>query len=104
MYRTHASKESYSVIIQVLRGETSDYIKYNDYDKLTTHGLMKDYTTSELNHLIDELRFKGFLNENDEILICDESVKSYLTIKRKYLRHHLNKNPKKKSISIQLKV
>ena len=53
-------QESYSVIIQVLRGETSDYIKYNDYDKLTTHGLMKDYTTSELNHLIDELRFKGF--------------------------------------------
>ena len=68
------------MIIQVLRGEITDYIKYNDYDQLTTHGLMKDYTTSELAHLIDELRFKGYLNENDEILICDNSVKSYLTI------------------------
>ena len=57
-------QESYSVIIQVLRGEITDYIKYNDYDQLTTHGLMKNYTTSELAHLIDELRFKGYLNEN----------------------------------------
>lgn len=71
-------QESYSVIIQVLRGEITDYIKYNDYDQLTTHGLMKDYTTSELAHLIDELRFKGYLNENDEILICDNSVKKLL--------------------------
>ena len=71
-------QESYSVIIQVLRGETTDYIKYNDYDQLTTHGIMKSYTTSELSHLIDELRFKGFLKENDEILICDKSVKKLL--------------------------
>ena len=104
MYRTHASKESYSVIIQVLRGETSDYIKYNDYDKLTTHGLMKDYTTSELNHLIDELRFKGFLNENDEILICDESVKKLLNNKEKVFTTPFKQKSKEKSISIQLKV
>lgn len=71
-------QESYSVIIQMLRGETTDYIIYNDYDQLTTHGIMKSYTTSELSHLIDELRFKGFLNENDEILICDKSVKKLL--------------------------
>ncbi len=71
-------QESYSVIIQVLRGEITDYIKYNDYNQLTTHGIMKSYTTSELSHLIDELRFKGFLNENDEILICDKSVKKLL--------------------------
>lgn len=96
MYRTHASKESYSVIIQVLRGETSDYIKYNDYDKLTTHGLMKDYTTSELNHLIDELRFKGFLNENDEILICDESVKKLLNNKEKVFTTPFKQKSKEK--------
>ena len=39
---------------------------------------MKNYTTSELSHLMDELRFKGFLNEHDEILICDVSVKELL--------------------------
>lgn len=71
-------QENYHVIIQVLRGELSDYIKYNHYNQLTTHGLMKDYTTSELSHLIDELRFKGFLNEYNEILTCDESVKELL--------------------------
>ena len=71
-------QESYSVIIQVLRGEDSDYIRYCDYNQLTTHGIMKNYTTSELSHLIDELRFKGFLNEHDEILTCDVSVKELL--------------------------
>lgn len=71
-------QESYSVIIQVLRGEITDYIKFSHYDQLTTHGLMKDYTTSELSHLIDELRFKGFLNEKDEILLCDTSIKKLL--------------------------
>lgn len=71
-------QENYSVIIQVLRGEITDYIKFSHYDQLTTHGLMKDYTTSELSHLIDELRFKGFLNEKDEILLCDTSIKQLL--------------------------
>ena len=79
-----------------MRGETSDYIKYNDYDKLTTHGLMKDYTTSELNHLIDELRFKGFLNENDEILICDESVKKLLNNKEKVFTTPFKQKSKEK--------
>ncbi|MBM9447139.1 DNA helicase RecQ [Staphylococcus ureilyticus] len=71
-------QESYSVIIQVLRGEDSDYIRYCDYNQLSTHGIMKNYTTSELSHLMDELRFKGFLNEHDKILICDVSVKELL--------------------------
>ena len=71
-------QENYSVIIQVLRGEVTDYIKHHHYNELTTHGLMKNYTTSELSHLIDELRFKGYLNENDEILMCDTSVKQLL--------------------------
>ncbi|PTI92770.1 DNA helicase RecQ [Staphylococcus simulans] len=72
-------QETYGVIIQVLRGELSDYIKYNQYDKLSTFGIMKEYTTSECSHLIDELRFKGFLNENDEVLTCDKKVKQILS-------------------------
>lgn len=71
-------KERYQVVIQVLRGETTDYLKYQQYDQLSTYGIMKEYTTSELNHLIDELRFKGFLNEHDEILLCGASVKQLL--------------------------
>ncbi|ANZ34000.1 ATP-dependent DNA helicase RecQ [Staphylococcus carnosus] len=72
-------QETYGVIIQVLRGETSDYVKYNQYDELSTFGIMKSYTTSECSHLIDELRFKGFLNENDEVLTCDKKVKKVLS-------------------------
>ncbi|MGT2341402.1 RQC domain-containing protein [Staphylococcus aureus] len=41
-------QESYSVIIQVLRGESTDYIRCKGYDQFSTHGLMKGYTTSEL--------------------------------------------------------
>lgn len=89
-------QESYSVIIQVLRGETTDYIKYNDYDQLTTHGIMKSYTTSELSHLIDELRFKGFLNENDEILICDKSVKKLLNDDKKVFTTPFKQKSKEK--------
>ncbi|AYU54546.1 DNA helicase RecQ [Staphylococcus debuckii] len=72
-------QETYGVIIQVLRGEISDYVKYNQYDELSTFGIMKAYTTSECSHLIDELRFKGFLNENDEVLTCDKKVKKVLS-------------------------
>lgn len=72
-------QETYGVIIQVLRGETSDYVKYNQYDELSTFGIMKSYTTSECSHLIDELRFKGFLNENDEVLTCDKKFKKVLS-------------------------
>src|SRR5699024_12545211 len=71
-------QDSYSVIIQVVRGKDSDYIRYCDYNQLSTHGIMKNYTTSDLSHLMDELRFKGFLNEHDEILISDVSVKELL--------------------------
>ena len=43
-------QESYSVIIQVLRGEDSDYIRYCDYNQLSTHGIMK--TIRHLNSVI----------------------------------------------------
>ncbi len=70
--------ESYQTVIQVLRGEKTDYIRHHAYEALSTYGIMKHYTTAELHHLIDELRFKGFLNEHDEILLCDQSVETLL--------------------------
>lgn len=71
-------KEGYQTVIQVLRGEESDYLKHQNYEGLSTYGIMKSYTTGELHHLIDELRFKGYLNEYDEILMCDRSVEQLL--------------------------
>ncbi|MBA8761053.1 DNA helicase RecQ [Staphylococcus coagulans] len=70
--------ESYQTVIQVLRGEKTDYIRHHAFEALSTYGIMKHYTTGELHHLIDELRFKGFLNEHDEILLCDQSVETLL--------------------------
>lgn len=72
-------REGYQTVIQVLRGEVSDYIRHQGYENLSTYGIMKDYTTGELHHLIDELRFKGFLNEHDEVLMCDASVEKLLS-------------------------
>ncbi|MCS4486419.1 DNA helicase RecQ [Staphylococcus americanisciuri] len=73
-----AQNESYQTVIQVLRGERSDYIQHQKYAELSTYGIMKDYTTGELHHLIDELRFKGYLNAQDDILLCDDTVKQIL--------------------------
>ncbi len=97
-------QESYSVIIQVLRGEVTDYIKHHHYNELTTHGLMKNYTTSELSHLIDELRFKGYLNENDEILMCDTSVKQLLNNHTKVYTTPFKQKLKRRYLSTLLKV
>lgn len=65
---------------------------------------MKNYTTSELAHLIDELRFKGYLNENDEILICDNSVKDLLNDSTKVYTTPFKQKAKKRFISIRSKV
>ncbi|MBH9582252.1 RQC domain-containing protein, partial [Staphylococcus felis] len=54
--------EAYQVLIKFLRGEKTDYVKHQNYEYLSTYGIMHDYTTSDLHHLIDDLRFKGFLN------------------------------------------
>ncbi|ARJ51253.1 DNA helicase RecQ [Staphylococcus lutrae] len=71
-------QEGYAIVIQVLRGEESDYIYHQGYQNLSTYGIMRNYTTGELHHLIDELRFKGFLNEYNEVLVCDASVEKLL--------------------------
>lgn len=71
-------QESYQTVIQVLRGEQSDYIQHQGFSDLSTYGIMKEYTTGELHHLIDEMRFKGYLNAQDEILLCDDTVKQIL--------------------------
>ncbi|MGV3043118.1 DNA helicase RecQ [Staphylococcus rostri] len=70
--------ETHQTVIQVLRGEHSDYIQHQGFEQVSTYGIMKGYTTGELHHLIDELRFKGYLNAHDDILMCDDSVKKLL--------------------------
>ena len=71
-------RETYQTVIQVLRGEQSDYIQHQGFAEVSTYGIMKNYTTGELHHLIDELRFKGYLNAQDDILLCDDTVKQIL--------------------------
>ncbi len=66
------------MIIQVLRGEKSTQITSLGYEELSTYGILKDYTTNECHHLLDELRFKGHLNEYKEVLSVDQSAMEVL--------------------------
>ncbi|WP_323703077.1 DNA helicase RecQ [Mammaliicoccus sp. Dog046] len=70
--------EKRNMIIQVLRGEKAQQIKSLGYDELSTYGILKDYTTNECHHLLDELRYKGYLNEHKEILSVDQSAMDVL--------------------------
>lgn len=71
-------QEKRNMIIQVLRGEESAQIKSLGYEELSTYGILKDYTTNECHHLLDELRFKGYLNECKEVLSVDQSAMEVL--------------------------
>lgn len=71
-------KEKRNMIIQVLRGEQTPQISSLGYDELSTYGILKDYTTNECHHLLDELRYKGYLNEHKEILSVDQDAMEVL--------------------------
>ncbi|GAB1612856.1 DNA helicase RecQ [Mammaliicoccus lentus] len=71
-------QEKRNMIIQVLRGEKSTQITSLGYEELSTYGILKDYTTNECHHLLDELRFKGYLNEYKEVLSVDQSAMEVL--------------------------
>lgn len=71
-------KEKRNMIIQVLRGEQTPQISSLGYDELSKYGILKDYTTNECHHLLDELRYKGYLNEHKEILSVDQDAMEVL--------------------------
>lgn len=71
-------KEKRNMIIQVLRGEQTPQISSLGYNELSTYGILKDYTTNECHHLLDELRYKGYLNEHKEILSVDQDAMEVL--------------------------
>lgn len=70
--------EKRNMIIQVLRGEETNQISNLGYNELSTYGILKNYTTNECHHLLDELRYKGYLNEHKEILSVDQSAMDVL--------------------------
>ena len=55
-------------IIQVLRGERSENVLFNGLDKSAYFGLMGNYLTGELHHILDELILNGHVHYKDDHL------------------------------------
>lgn len=87
-------KEKRNMIIQVLRGEQTPQITSLGYDELSTYGILKDYTTNECHHLLDELRYKGYLNEHKEILSVDQDAMDVLRGKVEIMTTPFKSKPK----------
>lgn len=87
-------KEKRNMIIQVLRGEQTPQITSLGYDELSTYGILKDYTTNECHHLLDELRYKGYLNEHKEILSVDQEAMDVLRGKVEIMTTPFKSKPK----------
>ena len=50
-----------AMIVDVLRGSTSQKLRDRDFDTLSTYGIMRDVSASRIRSLIDELVFRGVL-------------------------------------------
>ena len=60
--------------IQILRGESAENILAFNLDTLSAFGTMESYLTSELNHILEELIYRGYVHLRDEQLyIVDRS-------------------------------
>ncbi len=53
------------VIMDVLRGVENDRILENEFQALSTYGLMRGKTVSEVRRLLDALRIQGYLQQTD---------------------------------------
>ncbi|RPF57440.1 DNA helicase RecQ [Abyssicoccus albus] len=66
------------LFIQMLRGEENQEILSRELNNIRTYGILKEYKTKEVRHLLDELVYKGYIYLTDEGLRCHESIKSIL--------------------------
>lgn len=55
-------------IIQILRGESSENVLFNELDQSTYFGIMGNYLTGEINHILDELILNGHVHYKDDYL------------------------------------
>ncbi len=59
------SRYGKSYIIEVLLGKKTLKIKINKHDKLSVYGIVKDYTSNELNSIISQLVSLGYINKTE---------------------------------------
>ena len=72
------------MVADVLIGSRNKKVLTQDFDKLSTYGIVKDKTKKEIQEIIEELVFQGFLNRsNDRYRILSLNEKSRQALKNK---------------------
>lgn len=83
IYRT-GQRFGMNLVIDVLRGSNNSKIRSLNFDKLSTYGIMKEYSRETLNELISYLISDGYININgDKYPTLNISPSGYLTLKGK---------------------
>lgn len=84
--------------IQILRGETAENVLAFQLDTLGAFGTMENYLTSEINHIIEELVYRGYIHlKADQLHIVEMSrevlvygTKLYTVPFRKYFNEKVD--------------
>lgn len=80
--------------IQVLRGEMAENITSHSLEELESFSRMENYLTGEINHLLDELIFRGYIHIEEELLYTVEKSGAILNEEAKLMtvpfRKHFN--------------
>jgi len=81
IYRT-GQRFGMNMVIDVLKGSNNSKIRSLNFDKLSTYGIMKEYSRETLNELISYLVSDGYININgDKYPTLNISPSGYLTLK-----------------------
>lgn len=74
-----SEKENSQTIADILKGESTDYIKEKGYERLSTFGIMSDSAKSEIIKHIDYFIAHSFITERDDgTLMLDKKTRTVL--------------------------
>ena len=79
-------KERKTILADVLKGNTDDYIIKCGYDKLSTFGIMASKSLAAVNELIDYLIAEGYIKNTDGMLSLRDKGKEVLHGDRKIIK------------------
>ncbi|MBR2078732.1 MAG: DNA helicase RecQ [Clostridia bacterium] len=90
-------KEKKEVIIDILKGNSTDYIVKNKLDKVKTFGVMSDVAESQIEKHIKYFLDHSFISENSKGNLVVEDKAYAVLFKNKRLRRFLEKTDKYKT-------
>ncbi len=87
-------RESRTVIADILKGSTNDYIRSRKYDELSTFGIMSSYSLARVNELIAYLISAGYIKHQNDQLTLNKNASQILYGKKKLVRSAASKSGK----------